>query len=138
MRKHLAQEDLNIMLDIHDGYSSVCGTGTLCLSSNAAQTSPQRSPNVSPGACLSRIPGPVSRSQAKPLRSPREVSVDQFPAITLSPPHLRLKPHLPFFYLLRHGILFWLHKSPRETSSRRQKCSAKPREANLCTNPSLA
>ena len=31
------------------------------------------------------------RSPAKPPRSPREASVDQFPTITLSPPHLRLK-----------------------------------------------
>ena len=73
------------MLDIHDGYSS------LFLASNAAQTSPQRSSNVSPDACLPRIPGPVLRSPAKPPPSPREASVDQFPAITLSPPHLRLK-----------------------------------------------
>ena len=63
-------------------------TGALCLSSNAAQTSPQRSSNNSPDACLPRIPHPV-------LRSPREAHAKlpwtNFLPSPLSPPHLRLK-----------------------------------------------
>jgi hypothetical protein len=70
MRRHFAKADMKIILDIHDGYSSVSGTGALRLSSNAAQMSPQRSSNVSPDAGRPRIPGPVSQSPAKPQAPP--------------------------------------------------------------------
>ena len=100
MRKHFAKADRKITFDITitDGYSSVSGTGALCLSSNFQAL----------------------------FRSPREAHAKH--------PHLRLKPHLSFFHLLRlrHGILLWLRKSPRESSSRirqSQKCSEKPCEA---------
>ena len=51
-------------------YSSVSGTGALCLSSNAAQTSPQRSSNVSPGAFL-EFQALFGEAPAKPTRSLR-------------------------------------------------------------------
>ena len=80
MRKHFAKADRKITFDITitDGYSSVSGTGALCLSSNFQAL----------------------------FRSPREAHAKH--------PHLRLKPHLSFFHLLRlrHGILLWLRKSP--------------------------
>ena len=60
--------------------------------------------------CIPGIPGPVSQSPAssKPTRSLHS------PISTLSPLHLRLKPHFPFFHLLRHGLTWYLPLARQE------------------------
>ena len=60
------------MLDIHDGYSSLFLALALCV-------------------CLQTLFLEFRALFREARQSPRKASVDQFPAITLSPPHLRLK-----------------------------------------------
>ena len=76
---------------------SCSSTGAMCLSSNAAQMSLQRSSNVSLDTCLPRIPGRIS-----PTSLPSSSYLHIWVSILI----------FLFFHLLRHGILLWLYKSP--------------------------
>ena len=125
------------MLDINDGYSIIALFLALALCvclQIPSQMSPQRSSiqtshqmhafQTNPKPCFAK-PGEAPAMPMQSLHGP--ISCKH---LLVSASEAQTSPSFP-----PPTVVVWLDKSPRESSSRRQTCSGKSREANLCTNP---